>query len=197
MRLGRKAAVFSSTDSRAARSDHCKGRIGQLGFFCFCRVFVDFCNWFFMMKQSQPQNLFELEGLEQRILLSGDPLPGIVLAGLPEEPDSMFDTDPGLSPVEDVQLSDHDYLQETSSQDSDSYDPSDEIVDIFAGLTEENFSVEESEEGAGQQKDKQVSMDAQSSQGVLENREITPEAAGAIKEGVGALADFADLLEDF
>ena len=55
------------------------------------------------MKQSQPQNLFELEGLEQRILLSGDPLPGIVLAGLPEEPDSMFDTDPGLSPVEDVQ----------------------------------------------------------------------------------------------
>ena len=62
------------------------------------------------MKQSQPQNLFELEGLEQRILLSGYPFLGALSTEILDEPDSLFDTDSGVSSVEEIQLSDHDYL---------------------------------------------------------------------------------------
>ena len=51
------------------------------------------------MKRLESKNLFELEGLEQRILLSGDPFVGVgaLSAGILDETDSLFDTDPGLS----------------------------------------------------------------------------------------------------
>ncbi len=75
-----------------------------------------------MMKQSESQNLFELEGLEQRILLSGDLFLGAISTGLSDEPDPLFDTELGVSPAEEVQLSDHD-LQNNSSQDPDPYTP--------------------------------------------------------------------------
>ena len=147
------------------------------------------------MKQSEPQNLFELEGLEQRILLSGDLFLGAISAGLPDEPDPLFDADSGLPSVEEVQLSDHDCLQNTSPQGSDPYNPSDELVDIFAGL--ENQSAEESDEDIPED---QLDIDPVSSEsclGLLANSNISVVQKAAIINGLGALADFGDLLEDF
>jgi len=149
------------------------------------------------MKQSEPQNLFELEGLEQRILLSGDPLPGVILAGLPEEPDPLFDTDPGFSSVEEVQLSDPDYLQETSPQDSDLYNPSDEIVDIFAGMSDEDDQTAvENDPPSNQLSCESAAMDLQSSQNSPDYF-ITKGEETAITNGLKKLANLGRVLEDF
>jgi hypothetical protein len=92
------------------------------------------------MKQSNPPNPFELEMLEERILLSADSL----LAGLPQAaPDSvnpLFDSNPVLPPLEEVLLSEGTYQQQSSSYASDAYDPSQKLEDIFSGLTEEDYS---------------------------------------------------------
>jgi hypothetical protein len=69
------------------------------------------------------KSLFELESLEQRILLSGDPLLGAVDLGAPEEPDSLLTKEPGAPQVEEIQLSDEDLPQGQSPQRSPEYDP--------------------------------------------------------------------------
>ncbi len=51
------------------------------------------------MKRSEPQNLFELESLEPRILLSADPLLGAVHAGAPDDLDPLLENDPGAVQV--------------------------------------------------------------------------------------------------
>ncbi|MFC1869156.1 LEPR-XLL domain-containing protein, partial [Thermodesulfobacteriota bacterium] len=64
------------------------------------------------MKRSQPPNPFELENLEPRILLSGDPLVGMVDAIAPDEPDSL-DLGLEIPPVEENFNSGEDGSQNT------------------------------------------------------------------------------------
>ncbi|MBW1764435.1 MAG: LEPR-XLL domain-containing protein, partial [Deltaproteobacteria bacterium] len=84
------------------------------------------------MKKSENKNLFELENLEPRILLSVDPVLGIAGA------DFVQDTDNSIQDmaVEEILLS---VEQENSSgldQAISGYDPSEETDDIFSGMSE-------------------------------------------------------------
>jgi hypothetical protein len=91
----------------------------------------------FTLKRSGPHNRFELENLEPRILLSAD----AVLVSpfdLPDECESDFGIDL-LPQIDEVVIGDEDRLKENSYQNQTTYDPSQSIDDIFAGLTEENL----------------------------------------------------------
>jgi len=119
------------------------------------------------------------------------------LAGLPDEPDPLFDTDPGFSSVEEVQLSDPDYLQETSPQDSDLYNPSDEIVDIFAGMSDEDDQTAvENDPPSNQLSRESAATDLQSSQNSPDHF-ITKGQETAITNGFKKLANLGRVLEDF
>jgi len=89
------------------------------------------------LKRSGPHNRFELESLEPRILLSAD----AALASpcdLPDECESDFGIDL-LPQIDEVAIGDEDRLEENSYQNQTTYDPSQSIDDIFAGLTEQNL----------------------------------------------------------
>ena len=79
------------------------------------------------MKRSQPPNPFELEGLEQRILLSGDSLSAGIRAIAPDDLD-LFNQPFEL---EEIQSTSEDLSQQSIQQ---SYDPSDNLTDLFSGL---------------------------------------------------------------
>ena len=92
------------------------------------------------MKRSEPPNLFELEMLEERILLSADSLLGGLPQAAPDDVNPLFDSNPALPPLEEVLLSEGTCQQQSSSYASDSYDPAQNLEDIFSGLTEEDDS---------------------------------------------------------
>ncbi|MEJ2392692.1 MAG: CARDB domain-containing protein [Gammaproteobacteria bacterium] len=92
------------------------------------------------MKRSISQNTFELEMLEERILLSADSLLGGLPAAAPDNIKSLFDVNPVLPPLEEVLLAETTCLQQSSSYASDPYDPSQNLEDIFSGLTEEDYA---------------------------------------------------------
>jgi hypothetical protein len=94
------------------------------------------------LKRSEPKNLFELENLEQRILLSGDSLVGAMPGAAPDELEPLFDPDSVLPPVEEVLLTDDHCQEENCSLQSDPYDPSEQVDNIFSGVTEEELSGE-------------------------------------------------------
>ncbi len=89
------------------------------------------------MKKSQPPNRFDLENLEQRILLSGDSLSAATRAIAPDDLD-LFD--------QPFQLEEIQSTEELSQQNiQQSYDPSDNLTDIFSGLTvQDPFADQES-----------------------------------------------------
>jgi len=104
------------------------------------------------LKRSSPHNRFELENLEPRILLSAD----AALASpcdLPDECESDFSTDL-LPQIDEVALGDEDRLEENSYQNQTTYDPSQSIDDIFAGLTAENL-IDATEDDSGDIYDKE------------------------------------------
>ena len=81
------------------------------------------------MKRIRPQNPFELENLEPRILLSSDSLVGAVHATALEKFDPL-DMGQEIPPIEEIA-----YSQETSNQTYQQpiqYDPSQNVADIFA-----------------------------------------------------------------
>jgi hypothetical protein len=80
------------------------------------------------VKRSQPPNPFELEGLEQRILLSGDSLSAGIRAIAPDDLDA-FDQPFQL---EEIQTTSEDLSQQNIQQ---TYNPSDNLTDLFSGLT--------------------------------------------------------------
>ena len=86
------------------------------------------------MKRSEPPNLFELEMLEQRILLSADSLLGALPGAAPDNLDPLFDINPVLPPLEEVLLSEDTRKQQSSPYNSDPYDPSQNLDDIFSGF---------------------------------------------------------------
>jgi hypothetical protein len=148
------------------------------------------------LKRSRSQNLFELEGLEPRILLSGDSLLAGMPIGMSDKPDPLFATDPGLSPLEEVHLSDEDYAQETSPRHADPYNPADKLDDLFAGLTGEALSFEGSEEVIQEEAQEPDPVTVETHEVVLENSQITAEEEAALKQGLEDLAHFGGLLED-
>ena len=89
------------------------------------------------MKRSGPHNRFELENLEPRILLSADAAVASP-CDLLDDCESDLGTDL-LPQIDEVALGDEDRLEENSYQNQTTYDPSQSIDDIFAGLTEENL----------------------------------------------------------
>ena len=89
------------------------------------------------MKQSEPPNPFELEMLEERILLSADSLLGGLPGAAPDNFGPLLDVTPLLPPLEEVLLSDDDCQQENCSLQ---YDPAQGLDDIFSGLTGEDYS---------------------------------------------------------
>lgn len=92
------------------------------------------------MKRIRPQNPFELENLEPRILLSNDFLVGAVPAAAPAGPNFPNSIDMGQEiPQEILSIEEIAYSQATSNQTYQQpiqYDPSKNVADIFAGLTE-------------------------------------------------------------
>jgi len=93
------------------------------------------------VKRSQPPNLFELEGLEQRILLSGDALSGAACPIAPEEAD-LFTTGSDAPPLEEPSAPAAQTTEGETHHDKMVYDPSQQLDGLFSGLSEEDpFSV--------------------------------------------------------
>ena len=98
------------------------------------------------MSRKRTHKRYELENLEPRILLSGDPLVGAVAALAPGDPDS---EESALASTEEVLGSEESNVYDPPSADSESYDPSEPLDDIFSGLTGDDVSSDEAEEPAG------------------------------------------------
>ncbi|MBW1860844.1 MAG: LEPR-XLL domain-containing protein, partial [Deltaproteobacteria bacterium] len=138
------------------------------------------------MKRSQPPNPFELENLEPRILLSGDPLVGIVDSIAPDELDSP-DTGLEIPPLEEKLNSGEDDSQNPTYQQSLQYDPSQNLTDIFSGLDEEDPPVDQ---------DGDSTTDT-ASPVPLSDRPITEGEKSAIIQGMEEVANLGRLLQDF
>ncbi|MFC1891596.1 LEPR-XLL domain-containing protein, partial [Thermodesulfobacteriota bacterium] len=138
------------------------------------------------MKRFQPPNPFELENLEPRILLSGDPLVGMVDAIAPDEPDSL-DLGLEIPPLEEYLNSGDDKLQDPAYQQSLQYDPSQNLTDIFSGLDDEDPPVDQDEDSSTDTEDP-VSLSEHS---------ITEGEKSAIIQGMGEVANLGMLLQDF
>ena len=137
------------------------------------------------MGRSEPQNLFQLEGLEPRILLSVDSPLGAMQVGAPDELDPLFDSDSHIPPAEEVLLSHEGDTQEPSSSHSDSYDPAEQLDDIFSGLEEEDLSDDGEED----------SSDSDSS--VYQATPISPAQQAHISQGLEELVRLGGVLEDY
>ena len=86
--------------------------------------------------------------LEERILLSADSLLGGLPQAAPDDVNPLFDSNPALPPLEEVLLSEGTCQQQSSSYASDSYDPAQNLEDIFSGLSEEDDSDDREEDSS-------------------------------------------------
>ncbi|MFC1857299.1 DUF4347 domain-containing protein [Thermodesulfobacteriota bacterium] len=101
------------------------------------------------MKEPNPHNLFTLEGLEPRILLSGDPLLGSIDISSPDEQEDFPRNDQETPSAEEIFFNEESQTAEKFPTDSDEYQPSNNLEDIFAGL-EENDSLAIDDEDSGE-----------------------------------------------
>ena len=90
---------------------------------------------------SEPENIFQLEGLEERIMLSGDSLFGAAPVAAAEQLEPLFDPLAEDLPVEEVQVFGEDIPQDQTAQGSSAYNPAQDLTDIFSGLSEEELNV--------------------------------------------------------
>ena len=127
------------------------------------------------MKRKRLEKRFELENLEPRILLSGDPLVGALAAIAPGDPDA---DKTGLSSLEEVLTADQTKL-EASAASPESYNPEDSIDDIFAGIEGEDLSPGATEGQAGSQQ----SDDADPAVGETEEAQIARGLAELVRLG--------------
>ena len=128
------------------------------------------------MKRSAPHNPFELESLEERILLSADSLLGGLAGAAPDNLDPFFDIDLGLPPLVEVPLSENTHLQESTPYDSESYDPSQKLDDIFSGLLEEDLACDEDGDPEGSSCETSVLSEIQEEQKSDGLGEVTEES---------------------
>ena len=112
------------------------------------------------MKKSQPPNRFDLENLEQRILLSGDSLSAATRAIAPDDLD-LFDQPFQL---EEIQTTSEDLSQQNIQQ---SYNPSDNLTDIFSGLTEQDALAPDSDQEESDSDETAVKEDVSLRRGLL------------------------------
>ncbi|MFC1857690.1 beta strand repeat-containing protein, partial [Thermodesulfobacteriota bacterium] len=93
---------------------------------------------------SEHKDNFDLQPLEQRIMLSADPVVGVVPGCVPDDLDGIWEIVPESPPVEEV-ISYDDPSDRNQSFQEVSYDPSENIEDLFSGLDEQDpfFSPEE------------------------------------------------------
>ncbi|MCM2264708.1 MAG: LEPR-XLL domain-containing protein, partial [Desulfuromonadales bacterium] len=111
------------------------------------------------MKLSRHQNIFDLENLEPRILLSGE---GLLDPTAPDGSDSPLTTFDSLSaaspPAEEVVLSQDESRQNLANQEPIEYNPAEQIGDLFAGIdTTEIDAAECLETPSGESADQQDS----------------------------------------
>ncbi len=102
-----------------------------------------------ILKRQRPHKRYEIENLEPRILLSGDPLVGALASIAPGDPDS---EESSYTTLEEVLASEESNAYDPPSADSESYDPAESLDDIFSGLTVDDVSgseVDEAEDASG------------------------------------------------
>ena len=93
------------------------------------------------MKDPEPHNLFNLESLEPRIMLSGDPLLGAVDLSAPDEQEDLIKNDSEVPPAEEIFLNQEIQTSANFLTNPDEYQPSNSLDDIFAGLDEDDTLV--------------------------------------------------------
>ena len=149
------------------------------------------------MRKSDPPNMFELESLEQRILLSGDPLFGAYATGVPDELDTLSEALEGLPAVEEIRVSDSDVLSDSTSSDSTEYDPSHDLNDLFGGLADQDLL---SESAGGEDTESDTSDDTGSdtvSESVFSpGHEFTGTEVNALRDGLASLSNLNAILEE-
>ena len=96
------------------------------------------------MNRKRTHKRYELENLKPRILLSGDPLVAALASLAPADPES---EESAPTSLEEVLAAEESNAYEPPSADSESYDPSSPLDDIFSGLT--GGDVDEPEEPVG------------------------------------------------
>ena len=97
-----------------------------------------------MAKEPTAKNLFVLENLEPRIMLSADPVLGVAGAGIAGDLENSIQNELSEKPVIDVVLAGEDIQTERQNQEIASYDPSAELDDIFSSLPENENSSDNS-----------------------------------------------------
>ena len=92
------------------------------------------------MKRSEPPNIFELENLEPRIMLSGDILTGAVVESVVSARPDSLETGTDQPPIEEILYPSSDVSPDTNFQNSSQYDPfqNEELAGIYSGLAEED-----------------------------------------------------------
>ena len=93
-----------------------------------------------MAKEPTAKNLFVLENLEPRIMLSADPVLGVAGAGIAGDLENSIQNELSEKPVIDVVLAGEDMHTERRNQEIGSYDPAAELDDIFSSLPENEIS---------------------------------------------------------
>ncbi|MFC1820404.1 DUF4347 domain-containing protein [Thermodesulfobacteriota bacterium] len=138
------------------------------------------------MKRSQIPNPFELENLEPRIMLSGDPLVGMVDSIAPDELDSL-DTGLEIPPLEEKFNSGEDDSQNPAYKQSLQYKPSQNLAGIFSGLIEEDPLADQTGDDATNTDHTET----------LSDHIITEGEKAAVIQGMEELENLGRLLEDF
>jgi len=146
----------------------------------------------------QPPNPFELENLEPRILLSGDPLVGLANTLAPGEPD-LLETGLELPPIEESIPPGAGDSQSSAYQQTLQYDPSQNLTDIFAGLQQEDAAADAPADlisDATETLPEGINTDTGDA-AALSDRHITPEETPALIQGLSELANLGRVLEDY
>lgn len=85
------------------------------------------------MKEKDQKELFDLQPLEQRVMLSADPVVGVLAAGVPDDMTDVLESIPEAPFIEEIL-----HFDESSDQSPitgpAAYDPSDHMDDLFPGL---------------------------------------------------------------
>ncbi|MFC1859817.1 LEPR-XLL domain-containing protein, partial [Thermodesulfobacteriota bacterium] len=102
------------------------------------------------MKEPDLHNLFNLESLEPRIMLSGDPLLGAINISAPDEQEDFLRNDQEDPPAEEIFFSQESQISETFPADSEEYQPSNKLEDIFTGLDENDSLIVDGDENSGE-----------------------------------------------
>ncbi|MBW2623244.1 MAG: LEPR-XLL domain-containing protein, partial [Deltaproteobacteria bacterium] len=156
------------------------------------------------MKRSEPPNTFELENLEPRIMLSGDPLTGAVADSIITGKPDPFETGQDQPPIEEILYPVSDALQDTPYQESSQYDPykKKNLTGIYSGLAEADPFDDDAENAFEDAPESTGTPDQDTDTGqedltLSSDRIIGEGEDAAIIQGLEELANLGRLIEDF